>query len=190
MTRESDLAYEVTSTFLDKYGPRSELDHSGEDARWYDGSLYSAVSATAHIDALVANGGWPSVYYNGGSRFVPIARSFLNDLGAVGLASACDAAIELGRRAHARLHEGREPSALWLEQSLCEHTTDAEWDLPDKTWKKHAETEDWWRWAAKRVMKAHPEIIEHMTKRTRRTVDKDSPEPPSADNAPTLWHKE
>ena len=187
MTRQSDLAHEVTSTFFDKYGPRPELDVSGEDARWHDGSLYSAVSATWHVDALVSNGGWPSVYYDGASRLVPIARDFLNDLGAVGLASACDAAIALGKQTYARLLDSDEPTHQWLEQSLCEHTTDAEWDVPDDTWTKYAQTEDWWRLAADAITKSHPEIVEPLASRDETSPDPDTPRRAPEDAGPPLF---
>jgi hypothetical protein len=102
---------------------------------WHDGSDAAALFAVLwHVEPLVFNGGWPSVYYNRHGWTVPIAARGYRLLGFHEAAERCELAARLVAQAEAD-HPGRDYKAeAWLSDTLMQTIRDEDWDRLDNGW--------------------------------------------------------
>ncbi len=125
---------EILKHFARSHG--RELDrelHGGP--LWHTGSDVAALFAIRwHLEPLISNGAWPSVYYNNVGWVVPIAARGYRLLGMSECADRCDLAIELVRAAEAS-HPGHDYSSQeWLSSTLMEAISETDWDKLDDGW--------------------------------------------------------
>ncbi|GMV27820.1 MAG: hypothetical protein AMXMBFR58_38510 [Phycisphaerae bacterium] len=108
---------------------------SGDSLLWQDGSDAAALLALRwHIEPLVFNGGWPSVYYNGSGWAVPLAARGYRLLGMPAAAERCELAARLVAKAEAEHPDQDRSSDEWLNTTLMDAVGDEAWDRLDDGW--------------------------------------------------------
>lgn len=102
---------------------------------WDDGSDIAALMAMrVHVEPLIFNGGWPSVFYSRAGWAVPLAARAYRLLDMPECAVRCEHALRLVREAERANPEADFGSDEWLSSGLMQAISDEEWDGLDEGW--------------------------------------------------------
>jgi hypothetical protein len=124
-----DADYQLVRRFQDRYGPF--YPQTWRD----DGSDIAALIAiSSHVEPMIFNGGWPSVFYNRGGGAVPAACRGYRLLGLAACAERCELAMSLCSRAEAAYSGRDHTDDEWFESTLMQTIDHKEWDALDDGW--------------------------------------------------------
>jgi len=92
------------------------------------------IAVWRHIEPMIFNGGWPSVFYNRLAWSIPKAALGYSLVGMQECADRCNRALDLSRRAESRFPGMNFASDEWLSDHLMQSISEDEWDSLDDGW--------------------------------------------------------
>jgi len=130
---EAESSIKVVERFRKTYGRRYEAVLDGGPP-WDDCSDAAALLAVFQLEAMIANGGWPAVFYNRLSWAVPLSVQGYRLLGMIECAERCNAAMRAVTRAEAQATGEDFDSDAWLSNRLMQLISDEAWEALDRDW--------------------------------------------------------